>query len=62
MIEASGAEMNRLSLQQFTRLMRTFDWESADGSLGESVYEVDFAKEKLGFRVGNIKERGVIVV
>ena len=66
LVEYSGATANenKLSPEQFSHLVRTFDWssESLVSSLGESVYEVVFEDDSLGFRVRSVPDRGIIVV
>ena len=64
MVAASGAERNELTRPQWSHLVRTFDWESKEllSGLGESVYEVVFPNDSLGFRVRSVASKGIIVV
>jgi len=68
MVQAAGVgDKNTLSLDDFERLVHTFDWDedeadTASTGLGPSVYELEFGEQKLGFRVRNVAERGIIVV
>jgi hypothetical protein len=56
-----------LTLDDFERLVHTFSWDedeadAATTGLGPRVYELEFGDQKLGFRVRNVPERGIIVV
>jgi hypothetical protein len=55
---------NTLTLAQFTKLVREFDWESDDllSELGDHIYEHSFHGDLLGFRVRSIVSEGIIVV
>ena len=52
-----SASSNRLTLSQFTDLVRTFHWDESEAEvhdtlvLGNGVYELEFQEQKLGFRV-----------
>ena len=62
--EGIPLENNALDFEQFTRLCKHFDWESNDflNCLQDSMYEIEFSKPQLGFRVKNVQARGLIVV
>ena len=60
---------NSLSLAQFTRLCKTFDWDGDEfiNGLADTIYEHTFEEpfsktSRLGFRVRNVDKRGLIVV
>jgi hypothetical protein len=55
---------NTLTLAQFTKLVREFDWEGDDllSELGDQLYELSFERELLGFRVRSVQDEGIIVV
>lgn len=64
LIKASGNEStsNRLSLAEFTAMLRSPVWSAPDPGLPASMYEVVFADDKLGLSVRSVVEKGLVVV
>jgi len=64
MVALSGAQDNKLSRDQFSSLIKQFDWSSAaaTAALGALTYEHVFQEKSLGFRVRSVAGRGIIVV
>ena len=63
MVKASGADKtNKLSLSQFEALVQTFNMNAGDGDLAGNIYEHDFHNDKVGFRIRNVVEEGIITV
>jgi len=64
MVALSGAQDNKLSRDQFSSLIKHFDWSSAaaTAALGDLTYEHIFQEKSLGFRVRSVAGRGIIVV
>ena len=64
MVAFAGSDSNVLSLEQFTNLVREFDW-SADIknlTLPDHMLELNFPGGSLGFAVQDVPSRGTIVV
>ena len=64
LVAFAGSDSNVLSIEQFTNLVREFDW-SADVqnlTLPDHMLELDFPEGSLGFAVQDVPSRGTIVV